>query len=495
MITSVFKFIRFVGLILVYISLFDGCSKFDWEKKGRTNPLDSAFSKLVFRIQPDNERRYAELNEKLIFKWEKLFEEEALNPELWVYIDNRPIEKMELINFNQKSGEFEVDLKTRSFKHLQNLQIFIKQSQNGVSFIDSLNNPIVLYDEKQSPLITTPIALQIGTNFLELQSEIIKLSDNLPDEIIVCLNTTGSPTPTDMVFSFKGNYTEGQKLISSFDSLKASTNYSVRVCIKKGSTTNFGKEKIFTTKDPTKPILSGVSVSSITSNSCSLNASILDFGGADIIEKGFLYSTKGAPSINDTKVLTTGTNSDIKKDLNGLKASTQYFVSAFATNSKETSITPAINFSTAAESLRYGNNCNSLDGVIAKFEYWSGTNYSWADWTINSNGYLGSCYYADNGNKSALGGYVQFTQNFASEGFIRFWINTFNAGSNNRIPTIIVDGVAQGPATLIAGQASSFYWARYQSPLISSGFHTIRLDWSRTGQHYYYKVDEIEVYY
>ena len=75
MITSVFKFIRFVGLILVYISLFDGCSKFDWEKKGRTNPLDSAFSKLVFRIQPDNERRYAELNEKLIFKWEKLFEE------------------------------------------------------------------------------------------------------------------------------------------------------------------------------------------------------------------------------------------------------------------------------------------------------------------------------------------------------------------------------------------------------------------------------------
>jgi hypothetical protein len=198
--------------------------------------------------------------------------------------------------------------------------------------------------------------------------------------------------------------------------------------------------------------------------------------------------------MNDNRVLTSSSGNTISANLQVLSPSTKYHVAAFATNAGGTTVGSPVSFTTTSGTLVNKINCSSLTGITAKFEYWSGTAYSWTDWTISSSGYSGSCIYADNGNKPALGGYVQFLQNFTAPGFIRFWVNTPNPGYNNRIPTVYIDGVAQAEPTMIAGQASSFYWAQYQSRQIGSGYHTIKIDWSRSGMYYYYKLDEIEVY-
>jgi len=480
--------------LFIYVVFFVSCSKEEWQKKGRTNPRDIEYERPVFNIKLVTGKRYAELKEKLIFRWENTGNGKALNPELWLYRNSQAIERLGIADLSQKEGSFELEPASRQFLHMQNLQIVIKQSQSGIIWLDSLSLPILIYDDKQTPVMTMLTAVNSTAKSLELQTEIIKLGSDNVGEISVCMNTTGAPTTSDRMVICNGVYADGLKLNAIFDNLTAATNYYFRIAIKKGSSTTYGKEQMFQTSLPAKPSLTDFSVTAVTSNSCGVTATISNDGGAAITQKGYVYNTTGSPGINDSKVLSSIQNSVFTAAIKSLNASTKYYVAAFATNSGGTTITSPVSFTTPAESMVSRNSCNSLSGVTAKFEYWSGTAYTWADWTVSSAGYSGSCLYADNGTKPALGGYVQFTQNFSSPGFIRFWINTPNSGYNNRVPTISVDGVIQAAPNMIAGQASSFYWAQFQSQQISSGFHTIRLDWSRTGMYYYYKLDEIEFY-
>ena len=481
------------GLFLWMAACLFSCSKLDFGKKGRTNPLDIEFQRQVFHIQAVSGKGYAERNDKIKFEWEKTTQTEALNPELWLYKDNEALVKLGA-DFTQASGTFELDLASYGFSHLQNLQIGVKQYQNPTIWLDTMYAPILVYDEKQTPVISLLSAVNAGNKSIELQAEIIKLGNIAADEISICMNTTGSPTRSDRFVVCKGPYTDGSKLNAVFNSLTAATSYYFRPCVVKGATIAYGKEQVFKTALPLKPTVSLASVTGITSAGCNLNASVTDDGGADITQKGFVYNTTGAPDMNDNLVISGSSGNTISANLQVLAPSTKYYVAAFATNAGGTTVGSPVSFTTTSGTLVNKINCSSLTGITAKFEYWSGTVYSWTDWTISSSGYSGSCLYADNGNKPALGGYVQFFQNFTAPGFIRFWVNTPNPGYNNRIPTVYIDGIAQTEPTMIAGQASSFYWAQYQSQQIGSGNHTIRLDWSRTGMYYYYKLDEIEVY-
>jgi hypothetical protein len=88
--------------------------------------------------------------------------------------------------------------------------------------------------------------------------------------------------------------------------------------------------------------------------------------------------------------------------------------------------------------------------------------------------------------------YVQFNRNFITQGYIEFWVNTYNPGYNNLIPVISVNGAAIGNATMVGGQQSSFYWMKVRSPIMQAGNNTIRILLS--GSYYVLKVDEIEFY-
>jgi hypothetical protein len=475
------------------IFIFSSCKDNILEKKVRLNPNDIQFDRLLFRVRSVPSQSYVEIKKKITFHWEKTSEGIAANPEVWVYRDNKVISKANIVDFSLQNGEFELDLMALSLKHMEKLQVAIKQSNNGIVWLDTLSEAVVVYDETQAPVLSYLNAIITTSKSIKLQSEIIKLGTNTVNEIGICMNMSGSPTTVDKTEVFNVTYADGVKLDATFGGLVANTSYYFRLYAKKGLSTIYGKEHVFRTALPNKPSIGISTVSSVTSTSCSLSASISDDGGGSVSEKGFVFNTNGSPNLSDNKVISGNSGNVFSAALEGLSPSKKYYVAAYATNSAGTTIGTTTNFSTPAESLVSKNNCDNLSGFTAKFEFWSGVAYSWADWTISS-GYLGNGLFADNGNKPALGGYVEFTQNFSSPGFLRFWINTPNPGYNNRIPTIYVDGVAQLSPTMVGGQASSFYWEQLQTDRISKGNHKVKIEWGRSGMYFYYKLDEIEVY-
>ena len=487
---SIKKIIFSLGLS---VFLFSSCKDNILEKKGRLNPNDVQFERPLFRVLSVPSQSYVELKKKITFHWEKMGTGIAANPEVWVYRDNLAVSKVNSVDFSLQNGEFELDLASLSFKHMQKLQVAIKQSNNGIVWLDSLTTAILVYDETQAPVLSFLSAMNTTSKSIILQAEIIKLGTTTVNEIGICMNTSGSPTTSDKTEVCNVTYADGVKLDATFVGLLANTSYFFRLYAKKGASWIYGKEQVFKTALPNKPSIGVPAISLITSTSCSLSATISDDGGGPITEKGFVFNTTGSPNLNDSKVVSSSSGSVFSSALQGLTRSKKYHIAAYATNASGTSIGTTTNFTTPAESLVSKNSCDNLSGFMAKFEYWSGTAYSWADWTISS-GYSGSGLYADNGNKPALGGYVEFTQSFSSPGFLRFWINTKNAGYDNRIPTVYVDGVAQSTPTMVGGQASSFYWAQLQTAMISQGTHKVKLEWGRSGMFFYYKLDEIQVY-
>jgi len=485
--------IKKIAFLFFCCITFISCNLDVIELKSRTNPNDEKFERLTFQINSALVQSYVELKNKITFRWRKIGAVDALNPEVWVYRDHVAISKVNSVDFTLTNGEFELDLTTLSFKHMERLQVAIKQTNNGLVWLDTLSAAIIVYDETQTPVLSYLNAISATSKSINLQTEIIKLGTNTVSEIGICMNMSGSPTTADKTEIFNVTYAEGMKLDASFVGLSANTNYYFRPYSKKGTSTIYGKEQVFKTALPNKPSIGGTTISSITSTACSLSASITDDGGGSTLERGFVFNTTGSPNLSDNKVISGNSGNVFSASLEGLSPSKKYYVAAYATNSAGTTVGITTNFSTPAESLVGKNSCDNLSGFTAKFEYWSGVAYSWADWTISS-GYSGNGLFADNGNKPALGGYVEFTQNFSSPGFIRFWINTPNPGYNNRIPTVYIDGVAQSSPTMVGGQSSSFYWEQLQTDRIAKGNHKVKIEWGRTGMYFYYKLDEIEVY-
>jgi len=122
-----------------------------------------------------------------------------------------------------------------------------------------------------------------------------------------------------------------------------------------------------------------------------------------------------------------------------------------------------------------------------------------AAWGISTTGYSGSCWVAPipnlSGNLGTVVGsnhYIKFNRTFANQGYIEFWVNTYNPGFNNLIPVIVVNGSAVGGATVIGGQTSSLYWMKVRSPVFPAGNNNIKFLLS--GSYYVLKIDQIDFY-
>ena len=97
------------------------------------------------------------------------------------------------------------------------------------------------------------------------------------------------------------------------------------------------------------PILITGTAGSITPSSATITDSeVTDDGGANITERGVVYSTTSGPTVDDSKVPVSGTTGTFNADITGLSSETQYFLRAFATNSAGTSYGSEIDFTTTA---------------------------------------------------------------------------------------------------------------------------------------------------
>ena len=312
----------------------------------------------------------------------------------------------------------------------------------------------------------------------------------------VCWSSTQNP-------SISNNITNSGTGIGSFTSsltgLTANTTYYVKAFATNGVGTAYGNQVSFTTASPSVSLatLTTTSVTSITTTSSTSGGNISNDGGAAVTSRGVCWGTTANPTIANS-FTNNGTGiGTFTSSITGLTPATTYYVRAYATNSVGTAYGNQVSFITTAPSasLISTNNCNSLNGITSLY---SGMNSTSAVWGMSSSGYSGSCWVApdplNSGNLGTAVGthFVQFSHTFSNNGYIEFWLNTYNPSYNNVFPTIFIDGIPQATPMMIGGNPSSFYFMKVQSSNISAGAHTIKIQF--VGSYYIFKIDEIDFY-
>lgn len=121
---------------------------------------------------------------------------------------------------------------------------------------------------------------------------------------------------------------------SAMTGLKASTKYFVRAYATNSAGTSYGNELSFTTNASiVLPVLSTYAITEISSSGGVSGGVFSSDGNSSIIARGVVWDTSTNPTIALNTKTSDGTGSGaFKSSIRGLKASTKYFVRAYATN-------------------------------------------------------------------------------------------------------------------------------------------------------------------
>ena len=163
-----------------------------------------------------------------------------------------------------------------------------------------------------------------------------------------CWSEISNPTITSL-------HTEVQNTTSSFcyqlSNLKAETKYYVRAYAKNKIGVVYGEEKSFTTKSALIPTITTSSVTDISYTSATVGGNVTNDGGAEVTERGVVYSTSQNPTTSNSKVQGgTGTGS-FTCSLTNLQEGITYYVRAYATNQQGTAYGEQKTFTTKAYAL------------------------------------------------------------------------------------------------------------------------------------------------
>lgn len=158
-----------------------------------------------------------------------------------------------------------------------------------------------------------------------------------------CFSTKPNPTIQDnKVLSGKG---EGP-FDNFLNGLNENTTYYVKSYAINALGISYGAELPFTTFNYSPPAVASINVNEITSTTANFQGEVMDNGGSDIIERGFLLCS----SIDDLsacqKFIVPGGVNTYKLVITNLKKSVTYYMRAFATNKKGTAFGAPIPFTT-----------------------------------------------------------------------------------------------------------------------------------------------------
>ncbi len=274
--------------------------------------------------------------------------------------------------------------------------------------------------------------------------------------------------------------------------LTPNTTYYARAFAENEIGIAYGSTLSFSTTATSAPAVNTTEAQGITINSAQVGGIILSDGGLTITNKGVCYSSTSASPTTSGNTINAGSgNNAFTANLSGLQNNTTYYARSFATNSMGTSYGQTISFTTLSvpDALVQTNNCNSLSGLNAVYTVWQGSGYQNLPMCIaTSGGYSGSCL--NDCVSNALGASVEFTRTFSTSGHLRFRSRCYD-GNSIRIPTVSIDGQSVSTTDLTPNNFA-YDWHYLKTTAISSGQHTIRINWSQVSVYYDYSIDEIE---
>ena len=159
----------------------------------------------------------------------------------------------------------------------------------------------------------------------------------------LCWATHENPTTNEDSFVEEGSGVGS--FSATMTGLNWSTTYYYRAYAVTASSTVYGEQQSFTTRDGI-PTLTTTDVTNITAISATSGGNITDNGGLNIMARGVCWSTSPNPTVSDSHTTNgTGTGS-FTSSITGLEISTTYYVRAYATTSAGTGYGEQVSFTT-----------------------------------------------------------------------------------------------------------------------------------------------------
>ncbi|MGV3538300.1 MAG: pectinesterase family protein [Rufibacter sp.] len=163
----------------------------------------------------------------------------------------------------------------------------------------------------------------------------------------VVYGTAENPTLAD---SKTSNGAGSGAFTSELTGLTPNTTYHVRAYATNAAGTSYGSQITFTTLAAvTVPTVTTTAASNILAKTADAGGNVTAWGGAEVTERGIVWSTASNPTTADSKAVNGAGLGTFAGQMFNLTPSTTYFVRAFATNSQGTAYGTEITFTTQAQ--------------------------------------------------------------------------------------------------------------------------------------------------
>ena len=153
--------------------------------------------------------------------------------------------------------------------------------------------------------------------------------------------------PTISLSTKTTNGTGTGSYVSSITGLEPGVTYYVRAYATNANGTSYGDEVSFTTT-AVKPTVTTSDATDVTISSAKVGGNVTATGGAEVTERGIVWSTSKNPTTNDSKKQVGSGTGSFTIGLTDLKIATTYYVRAYAINSVGTSYGEEISFTTGS---------------------------------------------------------------------------------------------------------------------------------------------------
>jgi len=178
----------------------------------------------------------------------------------------------------------------------------------------------------------------------KLSASIISNQGAIVTQYGFCVSQSSNPTIfNSTVISFFGSPLA--TFIGDVINLNPNTSYYVRAFAynSAGGPSYSSITSSFTTLSLLPPVVTTVSVGTISLNSASVSGNLNDDGGSIVTERGFLYSFNNILTTSNSKVIVPGNSIGLfSGSLSGLNPNSTYYVAAYARNAIGTSISPNV---------------------------------------------------------------------------------------------------------------------------------------------------------
>ena len=207
----------------------------------------------------------------------------------------------------------------------------------------SYGNQVIFFVPATTPTYTTLNATYGTTTASSGGTFVSNGGSAVTDKGIVWSNTPIAATTPIASLTNKVSKGGGDlNFTADMTNLLPGTTYYVYAYSSNAAGTSYGTEVKFTT-NAIPPTVNSGSYSKLGSTSVEINSTITDIGGSAITEFGHVYSINANPLLTNggTKVISPVlpnivNNTNYNNPISNLKANTQYYIKAYATNTKGT---------------------------------------------------------------------------------------------------------------------------------------------------------------